>query len=60
MPTGFVPTDDATSTTSRGHLSPDGFDAARRIAVRIRNVGCNSLSTGSGFAIDATTLSTWS
>lgn len=58
MPTGFVPTDGATATTSRGHLSPDGFDAARRIAVRIRNVGCNSLSTGSGFAIDATTLIT--
>jgi S1-C subfamily serine protease len=57
-PTGFVPTGTATSATTQGHLSPDGFDAARRIAVRIRNVGCDSLSTGSGFAIDATTLIT--
>jgi S1-C subfamily serine protease len=40
------------------HLSPDGFDAVRRTAVRIRNIGCNGLSTGSGFAIDATTLIT--
>lgn len=40
------------------YLSPDGFDAVRRMAVRIRNVGCGSLSTGSGFAINATTLIT--
>lgn len=39
-------------------LSPDGFDAVQRMAVRIRNVGCGSLSTGSGFAINATTLIT--
>ncbi|GEN79212.1 peptidase S1 [Actinotalea fermentans ATCC 43279 = JCM 9966 = DSM 3133] len=39
-------------------LTPDGFDAVQRMAVRIRNVGCGSLSTGSGFAIDATTLIT--
>lgn len=58
MPTGFVPTGSAASAAAQGHLSPDGFDAARRIAVRIRNVGCDSLSTGSGFAIDATTLIT--
>ncbi|QTE30684.1 S1C family serine protease [Pengzhenrongella sicca] len=44
--------------TETGNLSPDGFDQARRMAVRIRNVGCDSLSTGSGFAIDATTLIT--
>ncbi|MBT0995860.1 S1C family serine protease [Cellulomonas sp. DKR-3] len=41
-----------------GTLSPDGFDAAQRMAVRIRNVGCGSLSTGSGFAIDDHTLVT--
>ena len=39
-------------------LTPDGFDAVQRMAVRIRNVGFGSLSTGSGFAIDATTLIT--
>lgn len=41
-----------------GNLSPDGFDAVERMAVRIRNVGCGTLSTGSGFAIDETTLIT--
>lgn len=41
-----------------GFLSADGFDVARRIAVRVRNVGCDALSTGSGFALDAHTLVT--
>ena len=63
-PPGPRPTDLVPSTapgvppTDTGNLSPDGFDAAQRMAVRIRNVGCDSLSTGSGFAIDATTLIT--
>ena len=52
----FVPTE-APPEEPTG-LTPDGFDAVRRMAVRIRNVGCGSLSTGSGFAIDATTLIT--
>jgi S1-C subfamily serine protease len=39
-------------------LSPDGSDTVRRMAVRIRNVGCEGLSTGSGFALDARTLVT--
>ncbi|MBD5788063.1 trypsin-like peptidase domain-containing protein [Cellulosimicrobium terreum] len=39
-------------------LSPDGFDAVERMAVRIRNVGCDGLSTGSGFPVDARTLIT--
>lgn len=39
-------------------LSPYGFDVAERISVRVRNLGCFSLSTGSGFAIGATTLIT--
>ncbi|HLR55957.1 MAG TPA: serine protease [Actinomycetales bacterium] len=38
--------------------SPDGFQSAQRIAVRVRNVGCQSLSTGSGFALDDNTLVT--
>lgn len=59
VPTDLVPSSvpDATPTAT-GNLSPDGFDVAQRMAVRIRNVGCDSLSTGSGFAIDATTLIT--
>jgi len=59
MPTDVVPSLAPTiSPTDTAHLSPDGFDAVRRMAVRIRNVGCSSLSTGSGFAIDDTTLIT--
>ena len=44
--------------SSAGALSPDGFDAAQRMAVRIRNIGCGGLSTGSGFALDEHTLVT--
>lgn len=43
---------------ARDNLSPDGFDAVQRMAVRIRNVGCAGLSTGSGFAVDEHTLIT--
>lgn len=57
--TDLVPTEAPMSApTGTGTLSPDGFDAVRRMAVRIRNVGCGTLTTGSGFAIDATTLIT--
>ena len=57
--TGFVPTEaPVVIPTEIGNLSPDGFDAVERMAVRIRNVGCSSLSTGSGFAYDSTTLIT--
>jgi S1-C subfamily serine protease len=48
----------AAATPAAATLSPDGFDVAQRMAVRIRNVGCGSLSTGSGFAIDDHTLVT--
>jgi len=54
--TSFVPTEAPVEKPTG--LTPDGFDAVQRMAVRIRNVGCGSLSTGSGFAIDATTLIT--
>lgn len=57
--TEFVPSEaPVVEPSGRDNLSPDGFDAVQRMAVRIRNVGCSSLSTGSGFAIDATTLIT--
>ncbi len=39
-------------------LSPDGFDAAQRMTVRVRNVGCGFLATGTGFMIDEHTLVT--
>lgn len=48
----------APTPTRPASLSPDGFADAQRIAVRVRNVGCSSLSTGSGFPIDDTTLVT--
>lgn len=59
VPTSVVPSRaPAPAPTSSGNLSPDGFDSAQRMAVRIRNIGCGSVSTGSGFAIDANTLVT--
>ena len=59
VPTDVVPTDLPQQTpTSSGNLSPDGFDSAQRMAVRIRNIGCGTLSTGSGFALDDHTLVT--
>jgi S1-C subfamily serine protease len=60
VPTDVVPTDLPTPSISAGdtQLSPDGFDAVRRMAVRIRNVGCGQLSTGSGFALTDHTIVT--
>ncbi|MCC2310200.1 S1C family serine protease [Cellulomonas chengniuliangii] len=59
MPTDIVPSHaPIAAPTQTGNLSVDGFDAAQRMAVRIRNIGCSSLSTGSGFAIDESTLIT--
>ncbi len=60
VPTDLAPTAGSFPTISAGsdQLSPDGFDAVRRMAVRIRNVGCGQVSTGSGFALTATTLVT--
>lgn len=59
MPTDFVPSvAPLAEPTARGDLSQDGFDQMLRMAVRIRNVGCGELSTGSGFAIAETTLIT--
>jgi S1-C subfamily serine protease len=60
VPSDIVPTTPADLSPAAGGdaLSPDGFDAVERMAVRIRNVGCEELSTGSGFAIDEHTLIT--
>lgn len=38
--------------------SPDGFRTTERVAVRIRNVGCGGVSTGSGFAVSSDRLVT--
>jgi S1-C subfamily serine protease len=60
VPSDIVPSSPVGLSPAAGGdaLSPDGFDAVERMAVRIRNVGCEELSTGSGFAIDAHTLIT--
>ncbi|PUB31561.1 trypsin-like peptidase [Promicromonospora sp. AC04] len=60
VPADIVPSAPADLSPAAGGdaLSPDGFDAVERMAVRIRNVGCEELSTGSGFAIDEHTLIT--
>ncbi len=60
VPTDVVPTGRPAPSISAGdtQLSPDGFDAVRRMAVRIRNVGCGVISTGSGFALTPYTLVT--
>lgn len=60
VPTSVVPSvaPVPAATAAGTQLSPDGFDAAQRMAVRIRNIGCGGLSTGSGFALDEHTLVT--
>lgn len=56
--TDLVPTEVPRADPVGTGLTPDGFDAVERMAVRIRNVGCGTLTTGSGFAVDATVLIT--
>jgi len=58
LATGFVPAPTVSPGQGPGALSPDGFTAAQRMTVRVRNVGCGFLSTGTGFALDAHTLVT--
>lgn len=47
-----------TPTPGETSLSPDGFRTTERVAVRIRNVGCGTVSTGSGFAVSGERLVT--
>ena len=59
VPDSVVPTfSEPCGSSGSENLSADGSDALRQMAVRIRNVGCEGLSTGSGFALDARTLVT--
>src|SRR5690606_35981725 len=58
LPTDWVPEPTATPVSSSVGLSPDGFTAAQRMTVRVRNVGCGFVKTGTGFALDAFTLVT--
>lgn len=54
----FVPSPSASPGDQTGALSPDGFSSAQRMSVRVRNIGCGFLATGSGFALDEHTLVT--
>jgi len=58
LPTDFVPSVSPSPGELTGALSPDGFTAAQRMSVRVRNIGCGFLATGSGFALDEHTLVT--
>ena len=57
-PTDFVPSVSASPGEENGAISNDGFSAAQRMTVRVRNIGCGFLATGSGFALDEHTLVT--
>lgn len=48
----------ATPTPGATTLSPDGFRTTERVAVRVRNVGCGGVGTGSGFAVSKDLLVT--
>ncbi|HZL81167.1 MAG TPA: trypsin-like peptidase domain-containing protein [Demequina sp.] len=58
LPSDYVPAAPVVDVAQQGNLSPDGFSQAQRMTVRVRNVGCDSLKTGTGFAYDAHTLIT--
>lgn len=58
VPSDYVPSIAASAPAEQGNLSPDGFTQAQRMTVRVRNVGCTQLKTGTGFAYDGHTLIT--
>ncbi len=58
LPTDFVPSPSPTASDHGPLLSPDGFGIAQRMTVRVRNIGCGFLATGTGFMIDEHTLVT--
>jgi S1-C subfamily serine protease len=49
-----APTENSEAT----EWAPGGFSPAERVAVRVRNVGCGGVSTGSGFALSPSQLVT--
>lgn len=58
LPTDLVPEVEAPRVDDPAALSDEGVAAAERMAIRVRNVGCGELSTGSGFALDDHTVVT--
>ncbi|MBN2176230.1 MAG: trypsin-like peptidase domain-containing protein [Demequinaceae bacterium] len=57
-PADFVPSASPSPSLDASLLSPDGFDAAQRMTVRVRNVGCETILIGTGFAVGEHTLVT--
>lgn len=57
-PTDFLPTASPSASLDANLLSPYGFDAAQRMTVRVRNIECQGLMIGTGFAVDDHTLVT--
>ncbi len=51
-PTAPVTEQTSTDLSAPPPDSPDGFTVAERAAVRVRNVTCEGLGSGSGFALD--------
>jgi S1-C subfamily serine protease len=58
LPVDYIPEPTVSPGEGPGALSPDGFNAAQRMTVRVRNIGCGFVSTGTGFALDTYTLVT--
>ncbi len=58
MPSDWVPTATVSPAARAGAVSPDGFSSAQRMTVRLRNIGCGFIATGTGFFYDDTTLIT--
>lgn len=54
----YIPSVAPQPSLNTNDLSADGITTTEKMAVRIRNIGCKNLSTGSGFAIDEHTLIT--
>lgn len=60
LPSGYVPPPQPRESTPTGVgvLTPAGFAATVEMTLRVRNVGCGMLETGTGFAIDKNTVLT--
>jgi S1-C subfamily serine protease len=55
---GGEPSAQPAVTSDATTWSPDGFTSSERVAIRVRNVGCGGVRTGSGFALSANQLVT--
>ncbi|WNM23319.1 serine protease [Demequina capsici] len=58
MPSDWIPQSSISPAARSGAMSPDGFSVAQRMTVRVRNIGCGFIATGTGFAYDDSTLIT--